>query len=154
MPRKPKQIGEHLTVRQEALAVARVANPNATLVQLAGMSGYSGSQAVHATLNNKHVQARIREIMNMSPKLQVPALLAKLEEGLDAKETKFFSHLGEVVSEREVVDYKTRQGYLDTALELHGAKEKVAGDVVNNFFSKEAIEAFVEAFKRTRSENP
>lgn len=151
-PRRPAK--RKLTRKQEKLARAMVKDPNASLSQLADAAGYEGpTKSVKAVSvwkagNLPHVKARVRELMETSPKLNVPALLTKLEEGLEATDTKFFAHKGKVVSKRETVDYATRKGYLDTALEMQGVKEKVDGGVTNNFFTKDAIEAFVAAFKR------
>ena len=132
------------------LAKARVKHPEASLKELAVESGYSGADTVCRALNSEPVKARIRELLEASPKLRVKALTRKLAEGLEATETKFFQHEGVVTDQRETVDYATRHRYLETAFELHGAREKpgIDGTVVNNFFTKEAIESFVEAFKR------
>lgn len=143
-----KPEGKRLTKKQERLARARVKNPHDTLFAIGKKAGYTGPMSAWRAVNQPHVKARIRELLDESPHLRVPALLDKLEEGLEANETKFFAHEGRVVSKRTTVDYGTRHRYLETALELHGAKEKQGGDVVNNFFTKDAIEAFVEAFKR------
>ena len=117
MPRK-------LTPKQAKLARELLKNPEATLEELGSIVGYAQPQGVYKALEKPHVQARVKELMDSSPKLQVPALLAKLEEGLDAKEIKFFADKGEVISERVTVDYPTRLGYLDRALELQGLKQK------------------------------
>lgn len=147
--RKYVRSGSKLTSKQERLAKLRVKNPNASLQVLARGAGLEGgATSAWRALNIPHVKARIRDLLEANPNLQLPALTKKLEEGLAAKEIKFFAHEGQVVSERTTVDYGTRHRYLETALELHGAKEKAGGDVVNNFFTKDAIEAFVEAFKR------
>lgn len=141
-----------ITRRQRAIARAKVKNPDATLKELAEAAGYNNESAAWAALRSDKVKARIRLLLESSPKLKVAALTKKLADGLEATETKFFQHEGEVTDEREVVDFGTRHRYLETALELHGAREKpeAGGTQVNNFFSKEAIEAFVEAFKRPR----
>ena len=142
-----------LSKQAAKLARARVQNPDAPLRELAVKTGYRGVDTVCRALNTPAVQARIRALLEASPKLRVTALTRKLAEGLDAKETKFFQYEGQVIETRDVIDYGTRHRYLETALELHGAREKPGADgaVVNNFFTKEAIEAFVEAFKRKSS---
>lgn len=152
----PKMPGakQHLSARQERLARARVRDPNATLYELGDAAGYKGpsksvvSVSAWRAVNNPNVKARIRELMELRPATQLGGLLNTLEDGLQATETKYFSHQGKVVDKRVTTDYATRKGYLDTALELHGAKERTDAGTVNNFFSKEAIEAFVDAFKR------
>lgn len=151
--KRPPEGKQKLTKKQERLARAVVKDPGASLRDLGKRAGYMGNavnnpHVVFKTLHLPHVKARIRELMDMSPKLQIPGLLTKLEEGLNATETRFFAHQGEVVSTRKTIDYATRRAYLDTALELHGAKERADGGTTNNFFTREAIEAFVDAFKR------
>lgn len=115
---------KRLTRKQEKAARERVKDPEATLSEIGEKSGYTTPQHVTRELNKPHVQARVRELMDASEKLRVPALLKKLEEGLDANEIKFFADKGEVISERVTVDYPTRLGYLDRALELQGLKSK------------------------------
>lgn len=146
---EPPQKMKRLTANQKRIARARVKNPDASQREIGDIVGTSRPH-VARELAKPHVKAYIRDMMDMSPKLQIPGLLKKLEEGLEATDTKFFANQGEVISERTTIDYATRRAYLDTALELHGARERPTADcnVTNNFFTKEAIEAFVEAFKR------
>ncbi len=117
MPRK-------LTPKQAKLARELLKNPEATLEELGQIVGYSDAAHVHSELEKEHVKDRVKDLMDASPKLRVPALLAKLEEGLDAQEIKFFADKGEVISERVTVDFPTRLGYLDRALDLQGLKQK------------------------------
>ena len=148
---------QKLNKRQVKIARAYIKNPELSLRDLAKKGGYNKGSAfnnpriAYRTLNLPHVKAYIREQMDMSPKLQIPGLLTKLEDGLEATETKFFAHQGEVISTRKVPDFATRKGYLDTALEMQGAKERTEAGVTNNFFTKDAIEAFVDAFHRKLS---
>ncbi len=151
--KRPAYGKQKLTKKQEKLARAIVKDPGASLRDLAKRAGYEGNEVnnphiVYETLKYPHVKARIRELMDMSPKLQIPGLLTKLEEGLEATETKYFAHQGEIIDERTNPDYATRRNYLDTALEMQGAKERTEPGMVNNFFTKEAMEAFVDAFMR------
>lgn len=149
MPDEAPKKRKKLTRKQERLARAVVKNPESSLNELAAdarMAG--GTSSAWRALQTPHVKARIRELMDANPALQLPALTKRLEEGLGAREIKFFQHEGRVVDERVTVDYGTRHRYLETALELQGATEKVPDAIVNNFFSKDAIEAFVAAFKR------
>jgi hypothetical protein len=48
----------------------------------------------------------------------VKKAVARLEEELDAKTTKFFAHEGEVVEERSVIDHTARQGAIDKTFVL------------------------------------
>lgn len=155
-PAKPKKKPRKLTNKhEEALARSVVSHPNDSLAEHGERAKYAPNSGadVHAssawrTLQRPHVKARIQELMNMRPATSLKGLHKTLEDGLKATDTKFFAHEGEVISKRTVKDHVTRHKYLETALELHGAREKEVGGVTNNFFTKEAIEAFVEAFKR------
>lgn len=48
----------------------------------------------------------------------VKKMVQRLEEGLDAKETKFFAHEGKVQDQRNVVDHGTRAGAIKQTMEL------------------------------------
>ncbi len=54
------------------------------------------------------------------------ALALKLHDGLNATRTHFFAHEGQVISEREVIDFKTRATYLDIAYRLLGSYKESA----------------------------
>lgn len=145
---------KRLTRKEEALARAVVRNPNDSLSEIGDAAGYEGNKQVRAvtawkTLQKDHVKDRIRALMNKRKDTSLEGLHKTLSEGLKAKEVKFFQHEGKVTAKRVTVDHGTRHRYLETALELHGAREKeVGGNVTNNFFTKDAMEAFVAAFKR------
>lgn len=140
---RKKTDGKKISVMQEKIARLRVANPKATTTELAEMAGYSCQQAASTALNRPHVRDRILELMDADPSLRLKALTKKLAEGLNAKETKFFAKDGHVIETQDVVDYSTREGYLDIALDLHGAKQKNQTNVQNNFFSAEAFDLFL-----------
>lgn len=145
-----------LSRKEEALARSVVKNPNGTLAEHGDKARYAEGchKNVKATvawkaLQRDHVKERIRELLNKNKDTSLDGLHKTLAAGLKAKETQFFQKDGEVTDTRTTVDYGTRHRYLETALELHGAREKdPAGGVTNNFFTKDAIEAFVAAFKR------
>ena len=146
-----------LTVYDERLARAAVSNPHATLVEIGKQAGHLGSDTVvrastWRSLQKPAVQARIRELLDSDKATSLDGLHQTLKQGLDAKDTKFFAHEGEVIDQRTTIDYVTRHKYLETALELHGAMDKQASGVTNNYFTKEAIEAFVIAFKRKQED--
>jgi len=65
-------------------------------------------------LSQPQVQDAVRAAMERSG-LTEDRLFGKLNEGLDATETKFFADKGEVVETREVVDFHTRHKYIETA---------------------------------------
>lgn len=153
-PIAPKKKRRKLTQKQEAVARAVVRDPNASLSQIGEVAGLGGPtktvKAVNAwrTLQKDHVKDRIRELLNKRKDTSLVGLSKTLAEGLNATDTQYFQKDGEVTDERTTVDHATRHRYLETALELHGAREKEVGGVTNNFFTKDAIEAFVTAFKR------
>ena len=145
---QPKKL-KRLTRKQERLARARVKNPNATLAEIGIKAGYvSAKNSTWRDINKPHVKARIRELLEASPATSIIGLHKKIKEGLNATETKFFQLEGHVTETHDCIDYGTRHKYLSTALELHGATDRADSGVINNFFTKEAIEAFVEAFRR------
>ena len=126
-PPKPPKATKKLTRKQGKLVRAVVAEPEATLKELALKSTYQHEQTVHGELQKPHVQAGIVELMNQSPKLQMPSLLKKLEDGLDAVDAyPVTTGRGEdkVFELKEVPNFSVRHKYLETALELQGAMNK------------------------------
>lgn len=109
-----------LTRKQVALQKAVIANPKATLQELADAADYAGPSKVHRALRTPSMQKTWAEIMAAHPKLKRTALAKKLAEGLDAKKTQYFSAFGKVVSQKTDTDYLTRKAYLDLAARLDG----------------------------------
>ena len=70
-------------------------------------------------LGQPQVQDAVRAAMERAG-LTEDRLFGKLNEGLDATETKFFADKGEVIESREVVDFHTRHKYIETAHKLRG----------------------------------
>ena len=151
-PRRPAT--RKLTKKQEAIARARVKDPNASLSELGKAAGYNGitkqvvAVAAWKAINTPSVKERIRQLMERHKDTSLDGLHKTLADGLKASEIKFFAHEGRVKDKRVTVDHGTRHRYLETALEMHGALDKdKGGNVTNNFFTKDAMEAFVDAFK-------
>lgn len=69
--------------------------------------------------NKKSLQPYINEWLDEEG-LSDNALKLKLVELLDAKETKFFAHEGEVVDEREITAWGTQTKALDMAMKMKG----------------------------------
>lgn len=138
-----------LTRKQAKLVTARIKDPEATHLEIGLQTGTIRSN-VTRELNKPHVKARIRELMESRPKLQLPSLMKRLEDGLESKRKTYFQDKGNVVEEREDPDMPTRAKYLDTALELHGAKEKTAETQVNNFFGADSFRLFIEEWRRSK----
>ena len=120
-----------LTRQQQKLARLRVKFPDATLSELGRKADYDNPANVKRALDREHVQQRVRDLMDASPKLRVPSLLKKIEEGLEANVVQYFADKGKVRDKRVDRDLVTRHRYLDTALHLHGLKEKKI-DVTSN----------------------
>lgn len=135
-----------LTRKQSKLVTARLRDPEATHREIGLQTGTIRSN-VTRELNKPHVKLRIRELMDSRPKLRLPALLKRLEEGLESKKTQYFADKGNVVDERTDNDMSTRKGYLELAVELQGAKEKTVETQVNNFFGADAYREFMQAFR-------
>lgn len=114
-----------LTRKQRKLVRAKVLDPDATMRELGEVSGYTSVQHVARELAKPHVQDEVRSLLNERPKLRLGSLLLKLEEGLDATEIRSLkvSESGGLKADAEVVDHSVRHKYLETALELHGAKK-------------------------------
>lgn len=151
-PRRPAN--RKLTKKQEAIARACVKDPNASLSELGEAAGYSGetkqiiASNAWKAINTPSVKDRIRQLMERHKDTSLDGLHKTLAAGLNASEVKFFQHEGRVTDKRVTVDHGTRHRYLETALEMHGALDKdKGGNVTNNFFTKDAMEAFVDAFK-------
>lgn len=110
---------KRLTKKQARIARERVKDPEASQREIGDRVGMTQPH-VARELAKPHVQARVAELMERRPKLQDSALFKKLEEGLDATETKFFQKDGHVLEEKVCVDYPTREKYLGLAFELKG----------------------------------
>lgn len=93
-------------------------DPDLTLAEAGKRAGFKGSfvtQTASNALRRTKARGIIIEEMDNRPGLKTPALLKKLEEGLDAKNTKFFSHKGVITDRVDCIDYSTRKGYLELA---------------------------------------
>jgi phage terminase small subunit len=93
-----------------------------TRAQAARDAGYSESTALVAAdrIESKPaVQSVFTELLERAG-LTDEKLAKRLNEGVDAKETRFFQKDGEVVSTRTVIDYGTRLNYTQTVLKLKG----------------------------------
>ena len=105
------------------MALERVKDPTATLDEIGRRAGYKSSprQKAWDALQDKGVKNEVERLMDKEEGLRMPSLLKKLNEGLDAKDTKFFQEKGVVKDTRDVVAWGERRQYLGMALELRGA---------------------------------
>lgn len=110
-------------------------DPDLTLQKAGELAGYpaknADKQASRALLSVSG-QELFRREMAKRPKLHMSALAEKLEQGLDATQTKLFAHEGQIVDERELVDYGARHAYLSLATRLAGADPTNKIDVTTN----------------------
>lgn len=118
---KPR-VKRSLSAKAKKLVKAFVKNPDLTLREAGEKAGYKYAPAVsaHRALNSPDVQFAFREAMAKHKSFQHKALLDKLSEGLNAMTKKYFAHEGEVVDEREDVDFSARYSYLALAAKLGG----------------------------------
>lgn len=111
-------------------------NPNEPQI----MGNYTQSMKKAGYDDGTHDSTKIEKAQRILTKARIPlgmSLLAhgvteakisqRLGEGLDAMETKFFAHEGEVTDERDVVNHGERRKHLVMALEVlgHGKASRV-----------------------------
>ncbi len=127
---------KRLTLKQRKWLKAYLKSGNAT--EAARQAGYQ------AKSDTAFEQIGFQNVRKLQPhiarwidehELSETRLKELLIQGLTAKETKFFQHEGEVVTEREVVAWGPRRAFLDMALRVRGmyAAEKLdlGGDLVS-----------------------
>lgn len=129
-PKKPK-----MTPKQKKLLKVTMLDPDATLEDRGRQAGYSGRKQAWRAMKSPAVLNALeqcREIMKEREKLSLGALLNKVEEGLEATSIKSLKVEGtKFAVESEVKDFGVRHKYLETALELHGAKESALSPSVS-----------------------
>lgn len=111
---------KRLTSKQRKLIRVLSRNPEMPLDEAGRRAGYSDVSTVSRVLKSPSVQELFREAMEKHPALKREAIVSKLAEGLDAQQTKFFAHEGNVQDERTTVDYATRHSYIALAAKLGG----------------------------------
>jgi hypothetical protein len=119
--RRRKQI---VSPKVRALIAELIEDPDQTLQvagEKAGWSPKSAASAACQALKSPSAQELFRREMAKRPKLQMSALAERLEQGLEAMTTKLFAHEGQIMDERELVDFGTRATYLTLATRLAGA---------------------------------
>lgn len=104
-----------LTQKQRLLV--RGIQEGKSVLQAALAAGYAPSTAKSDVYQMPAVRSALVELMDQRG-LGDDKLLAKLEEKLEAKETKFFAHEGQVVETRDVVAHGIQLQALDIALKL------------------------------------
>jgi hypothetical protein len=91
-----------------------------TKVQAALDAGYSPAMARSATHNIETPDVRAAFAALMRKRIPPEKIVQRIEEGLDAKETKFFQEKGVVTDQRDVVAYGERRQYAELAAQYGG----------------------------------
>jgi hypothetical protein len=113
---------EQLTIKQKKLVEALAVAKNQT--EAGRMAGYATKQATSNALNRIRVNApEVLEQLGFSLEVVIDKYL---RPGLEAMETKFFAHQGEIVSTRNVINWNARHRYLDTYFTITGAYQHAA----------------------------
>jgi len=116
---KPKR-KRKLTLMQRKLAKAAAQTGN--ISEAGRLAGYSHATAAHRAM--KAIEPKLVGIMEKHGLTDTFLVEKCLRPGLEAMETKFFAHEGEVVTERDVVAWEPRKAFLDMAFKLKGAYPK------------------------------
>lgn len=115
-----------------------------TLAELGRMAGFKDSPGVrqHAwqSINTPAAQSIIAKEMDGRPKLRRPALFKKLEQGLDAAETRVFQSTnkkGKLIYSKSLIDWMARKEYLRLVFQLRRElRDNGNGDQVVNVMLK------------------
>ena len=91
---------------------------NLTLTAAAEKAGYSCKQAAHRALSD--AKGKFSEVMELHGLTDSAIIYDYLLPAMQAEETKFFAHEGEVVSERNVIAWGVRVNALALAAKLKG----------------------------------
>lgn len=112
----------NLDARQRKYVEARASGKNK--LDSALEAGYSIHMARAAS--HKIERAEVKEAFTRLIRQYVPAhrIAKAIQEGLEAKETKFFQHEGIVTDERDVVSWSERRAYAELAANLGSYTEK------------------------------
>lgn len=133
LPQK-KRRKQRVSPKTRALIGALLDDPDITLKEAGKKAGWANNSAQNAyqALKSAGAQELFRREMAKRPKLRMSALADKLEQGLEAMQTKLFAHEGQIIDERDLVDFGTRHAYLSLAVRLAGADPANKLDVTTN----------------------
>jgi hypothetical protein len=138
-----------MTPKQRAYIKHRAKNPDLTKKEAAILAGYAPSTALRTNMiESEDVKKRFAEIIRS--KIPADKIAARVAEGLDAMETKFFASEGIVLDSREVVSWSERRAYAQLAAEYGGyftPQVEMTGSVVHILTPAEKKEA-AETVKR------
>jgi len=125
-----ERVFDHLTLKQKAF-VMHYLDTGGNATEAVKRAGYQvkddhvAAEIGYENLRKPEIRQAVRALLE-EYKLNPDALALKLHEGLNATRTHFFAHEGQVISEREVIDFKTRATYLDIAYRLLGSYKESA----------------------------
>ena len=120
----------HLTLKQKAF-VMHYLDTGGNATEAVKRAGYQvkddhvAAEIGYENLRKPEIHRAVQALLE-SYNLNADAMGLKLFEGLNATRTHFFAHEGQVISEREVVDFKSRAVYLDMAYRLLGSYKQSA----------------------------
>jgi len=123
LTKEAQKAWNRLNRRQRAFCVAYFDCPNAA--EAYRKAGYeaeafnSAAAGAWRLLNDPDVQAVINGMLE-AYKLTPELAARKLQEGLEASETRFFAHEGAIFAEREVIAWPTRMQALDMLHKILG----------------------------------
>ena len=118
---------EKLSIRERKFIKGLIAGKTPT--QAMRDAGYKESTSMFMSGKKvKDLQPVIRDLMEKRG-LTDDLLLKKLEEELNAEETKFFQHEGIVCDERNVIAHGPRLDALDKAFKLKGSYAPTKGEL-------------------------
>lgn len=133
LPKKKRSAWDRLTLKQKRFVKAYF-ETEGNAAEAARRAGYSPERArVEGSeqVSSGNIQAVFSACLDKAG-LTDDFIAARLREGAEAKEIKFFAHEGVVTDERETTDYPTRHTYLATALKAKGLlRNKVDFTVVD-----------------------
>ena len=131
------------SAKERKLAKEVVADPDRTLGQLGVAAGYcpaSAQSSAWRALQREDVKETIRDLMDKREKLRDPALLTKMEEGLEA-------------SRKGQADFGIRHKYLETVLKVKGHLSPDI-QVTLNQFSPAAITTHLNSYFERKARTP
>ncbi len=118
--KKKKVRKQRVSPKVRALIGELLDDPDITLKEAGEKAGWPNNSASNAyqALRSPSARELFRREMEKRPGLRHSALAEKLEQGLAATTTKLFAHEGQIVDERELVDFGARATYLTLAAKL------------------------------------
>ena len=133
-----------LTKKQAALVGAIVDPSVSTLAEAGRIAGYSERQAAYEALQTTTVREYLSRFHSkmVAGGIDDEKLIKRLNEALDAEETRFFQYLGKVIDSRDVVDHATRLKAVELVVKIQGLiggdKSPIKNMQVNAYNFKDA----------------